>query len=117
MNQKKPYRGGEQPIYIYTLQVRHHGSPKTARTLEAGMEVTLERCFAHPAGRYRFKYAEINASGHLMLQFDGPTRRAKQRYRSLYAPLSERDENGIYRVLDIRRVHSKTRERDDQEAI
>ena len=89
MNKKSAYKS-DAPNPTYLHDVRVHG-----RRLAKGMEASLERGIGYPAGRYRFSYAEQLADGTLMLQFYGPTRRSKQRYR-------------MVRPEAVTTVHSKT---------
>jgi hypothetical protein len=96
MNTKSPYRSDEpNPTYLHDIRVN-------GRRLVEGMEASLERGIGYPAGRYRFKYAEQLADGTLMLQFYGPTRRSKQRYR-------------LARPEAVTTVHSKTYEPEEAE--
>jgi len=116
VKQTKPYRNKDehQPTFIHELKIRHQKS-ETARTLTAWMEASLERSFGHPAGRYTFKYAEIDTKGNLCLQFFGPSRRTKKRYRTVWASAETRNEDGTYKVFDITAVHTKTRETENEE--
>jgi hypothetical protein len=111
VKQTKTYKGEGQPTFIHDIKIRHQKSD-TARTLTTWMEASLEKSFGHPAGRYTFKYAEIDQNGNLCLQFFGPSRRAKKRYRTVWAGAETRNSDGIYKVLDVTAVHAKTRDTD-----
>jgi hypothetical protein len=94
MNQKKPFKSNTPaPVYLYDVRVN-------GRRLIKGMEASLGKGIGYPAGRYRFSYAEQLADGTLMLQFFGPTRRSKQRYR-------------LARPEAVTTVHSKTYEAEE----
>ncbi len=101
MNQKRAYKPvgeEEQPVFLYELTVN-------GRRLAKGMEASLSRAVNHPAGRYRFSYAEPGRNGgEPILFFFGPVRRTKQKYRQT-------------KPSDVKTVHVKTRERDDEEPI
>lgn len=91
MNQKQPFKSNEaKPVYLHEVRIN-------GRRLARDMEASLDRGIGYPAGRYLFKYAEQLADGTLMLQFYGPSRRAKQRYRTA-------------RPEAVNTVHSKTYE-------
>lgn len=78
MNTKKAYRGKGQPEFLYEVTVN-------GRRLAKGMQASLLRGIGYPAGRYEFRYGEVNAAGELTLQFYGPIRRVKQKFRVVTA--------------------------------
>lgn len=86
---------GAQPNFVHEVTIN-------SRRLTKGMEATLTRGVGYPAGRYRFEYGENLKSGELMLQFYGPIRRTRQRYR-LVAPSV------------VKTVHTKTSRREEEQ--
>ena len=74
MNTKKPYRGEAGPEFTYEVVVN-------GRKLRKGMQASLIRGVGYPAGRYEFRYGEVGKTGELMLQFYGPVRRTRQKFR------------------------------------
>lgn len=94
MNQKKPYKGGEQPEFLREFEVSSTG--KKYR-LVAGMWVSVSRRPGLIAGQYEILYAERTKDGTLLITADGPLSRARRRK--------------VIRETDIHTVHIKTRPR------
>lgn len=92
MNQKRPYRGGEQPEYLREFDVTSTG--RTYR-LTAGMWVSVTRRPGLMAGKYEIVYAERTKDGTLFITADGPVSRDRRRK--------------TIRESDIKTVHLKTR--------
>jgi hypothetical protein len=85
LTQRKSYKVTE-PTSTFWHEVEVDG-----KVMVKGQECELDRVIGHPAGRYRFQYAEVRPDGEIMLMFYGPTaclngkpKRARQRYREVW---------------------------------
>jgi hypothetical protein len=83
--QRRSYKTSE-PTSEYWHEVEIDGT-----VVVKGDVCTLDRVIGHPAGRYRFQYAEVRPSGEVMLMFYGPVAccngapsRSRQRYREVW---------------------------------
>ncbi len=94
MNQKRPYRGGTQPEYLYEFEVAATGK---SYTVTKGMWVSVRRRPGLIAGQYEIIYGEYAADGTLLIVADGPLSRERRRK--------------TIRETDIKRVHLRTRPR------
>lgn len=94
MNQKRPYRGGEQPEFLHEFDITSTGK---SYKVTKGMWVSVRRRPGLMAGQYEVVYAERSRDGVLLITADGPLSRERRRK--------------VIRETDIKTVHIKTRPR------